>query len=137
MIWIVVAVLGIGIYLFITAKTRRGNAMRREVIKVIQSGKDMAVDSGISYQSARKYALDCGAQDKKDTDLITCEIALNNKVYLVTAYEAPSGSAGLFVKDKEIQDREEKKERIKMHREMGYSEEQVEALEERIQSNRS
>lgn len=135
MVWILIAVFALIIYLFVIKKSQRKAAMRREVIKAIHSETGGAIETGISYKSARQHALDCGAQDNPNTDLITYKMGLEDKIYLVTVFEYPDGSSGLFVKDQVVQQRENDEMLREMHKSMGYDKKQSDALFERIRSN--
>ena len=136
--WIVIIIL-VAIALSIVARIRRKSAMHREVLKVLQTGTVLentigVPESGISYRAARKFALDSGAEAKTHTDLVTFDMFLNGSLYLVTVYESPNGSAGFFVEDKLSHEKRMRQERIERHRRMGFSEEQIQQLEDRLEN---
>ncbi len=84
------ALIGLGIYLFSSHKSRRNDAIESHVKKMVSAGKDHAVFADLFFEAARSYAIAKGAK-AADENAASAHIVVDGRTYFVVFTRAASG----------------------------------------------
>jgi len=84
------ALVGLGIYLVASRKSRRSDAIESRVKKMVSAGKDYAVFADLYFEAARSYAVEKGAK-ASDENSASAHIVVDGRTYFVVFTRAASG----------------------------------------------
>jgi hypothetical protein len=84
------ALIGLGIYLVASRKSRRSDAIESRVKKMVSAGKDYAVFADLYFEAARSYAIAKGAK-AADENAASAHIVVDGRTYFVVFTRAASG----------------------------------------------
>lgn len=84
------AVVGFGIYLVASQKSRRSDAIESRVKKMVSVGQDYAVFADLYFEAARSYAIAKGAK-AADENAASAHIVVDGRTYFVVFTRAASG----------------------------------------------
>jgi hypothetical protein len=84
------ALVGLGIYLVASRKSRRSDAIESRVKKMVSAGKDYAVFADLYFEAARSYAIAKGAK-AADENAASAHIVVDGRTYFVVFTRAASG----------------------------------------------
>ena len=84
------ALIGLGIYLVASRKSRRSDAIESRVKKMVLAGKDYAVFADLYFEAARSYAVEKGAK-AADENAASAHIVVDGRTYFVVFSRAASG----------------------------------------------
>jgi|GEM_PF-3309385 len=95
------ALIGLGIYLFASHKSRRSDAIESRVKKMVSAGKDYAVFADLHFEAARSYAIAKGAK-APEPNAVSAHILIDGCTYFVVFTRATSGGTIIGVEDATI-----------------------------------
>jgi len=99
------ALVGLGIYLVASRKSRRSDAIESRVKKMVSAGKDYAVFADLYFEAARSYAVEKGAK-APERNAASAHIIVDGRTYFVVFTRAASGGTAIGVEDAEaVRDR--------------------------------
>lgn len=92
------ALIGLGIYLVASRKSRRSDAVENRVKKMVSAGKDYAVFADLYFEAARSYAVEKGAK-APEQNVASAHIVVDGRTYFVVFTRAASGGTAIGVED--------------------------------------
>lgn len=92
------ALLGYGIYIFASRKSRRSDAVESRVKKMVAAGKEMASFSDLYFEAARAYAIEKGAK-AAEPNAASAHILVDGTRYFVVFSRAASGGTMISVEE--------------------------------------
>ena len=95
-VWLIL--LGLGIYLWISRKTRRSRAIERRVKEMMATGKNYMVFSELYFEAARGYAVEKGAK-ASDHNSASAHIIIDDRDYLVIFTRSTTGGTIISIRD--------------------------------------
>ena len=85
---------GYGIYIWASRKSRRNDAIEGRVKKMVSNGKNHAVFNDLYFEAARTYAIEKGAK-AADSTSASAHILVGGKTYFVVFSKAAGGGQHL------------------------------------------
>lgn len=89
---------GYGIYIWASRKSRRNDAIEGRVKKMVSNGKNHAVFNDLYFEAARTYAIEKGAK-AADSTSASAHILVGGKTYFVVFSKAAGGGTAFRVED--------------------------------------